>query len=293
MAKTLKASDIGDPDALEAKLRESSYVADEGLSTAAFLALRLGKPLLLEGAPGVGKTEAAKALADVLGRDLIRLQCYEGIDAAHALYEWNYPRQLLALRRDSEESTDIYADEFLIERPLLRALMQSKKSVLLIDEIDRSDHEFEAFLLEFLSDFQISIPETGTRRAVVPPIVILTSNRTREMHEALRRRCVYHWIEYPDPDKEAEIIMLRAGHVAEATARAVARAVTELRAMPLAKPPGISETVEWADAATLLESGAGQWPEAFRRAIGVVIKDEEDLAYLEEQIDDLLDKVCA
>jgi len=293
MAKTLKASDIGDPDALAAKLRESSYVADEGLSTAAFLALRLGKPLLLEGAPGVGKTEAAKAFADVLGRDLIRLQCYEGIDAAHALYEWNYPRQLLALRRDSEESTDIYADEFLIERPLLRALMQSKKSVLLIDEIDRSDHEFEAFLLEFLSDFQISIPETGTRRAVVPPIVILTSNRTREMHEALRRRCVYHWIEYPDPDKEAEIIMLRAGHVAEATARAVARAVTELRAMPLAKPPGISEAVEWADAATLLESGAGQWPEAFRRAIGVVIKDEEDLAYLEEQIDDLLDKVCA
>ena len=194
MADPKKATDFADPDALAAALREAKYVADEGLATAVFLALRLGKPLLLEGAPGVGKTEAAKAVAGILGRRLIRLQCYEGIDAGHALYEWNYPRQLLALRRHGEEPVDLYAEEFLIERPLLAALKEPEHTVLLIDEIDRSDHEFEAFLLEFLSDFQISIPETGTRQARVPPVVILTSNRTRELHEALRRRCVYHWI---------------------------------------------------------------------------------------------------
>ncbi len=190
---------IDSPEALEKALRAAYYLADEGLATAAYLALALGKPLLLEGAPGVGKTEAAKAVAAVLARRLIRLQCYEGIDASAALYEWNYPRQMLAIRQAGEQSIDIYSEPFLIERPMLAVLRAPDSSVLLIDEIDRSDQEFEAFLLEFLSDFQISIPERGTLRAVERPVVILTSNRTRDLHEALRRRCVYHWIDYPTP----------------------------------------------------------------------------------------------
>jgi len=197
------------------------------------------------------------------------------------------------LRREGSAAVDLYTDEFLIERPLLTALKAPASTVLLIDEIDRSDHEFEAFLLEFLSDYQISIPETGTLKAKTPPVVILTSNRTRELHEALRRRCIYHWIAYPEPHQEAEIIMLRSGDVAEATARAVAAAVSELRQMPLAKAPGISEAVEWARAASLLQRGGERWPQAFRRAIGVVIKDEEDMAYLEGRIDDVLARAIA
>jgi len=279
---------IGSPRELEEALRAAYYLADEELSTAAYLALALGKPLLLEGAPGVGKTEAAKAIAGVLGRILLRLQCYEGIDAAAALYEWNFPHQMLALRREGAGQVDIYRDEFLIERPMLACLRRPEETVLLIDEIDRSDHEFEAFLLEFLSDFQISIPERGTIRAYERPVVILTSNRTRELHEALRRRCVYHWIDYPAPEREMRIIMMRASGVGERAARAVVAAVGRLRREPLAKLPGIAEAVEWAEAATLLNEQGARWPEAFRRSLGVVLKDEDDFVHVAPKIDAIL-----
>lgn len=279
---------ITDPDGLRRALTDAQYLADDPLATAAYLALALGKPLLLEGAPGVGKTEAAKALGGVLGRNVIRLQCFEGIDAAGALYEWNYPRQMLAIRQAGEEHVNLYGDEFLLERPLLQALQNPATTLLLIDEIDRSDHEFEAFLLEFLSDFTISIPETGTVRAVQPPVVVLTSNRTRDLHEALRRRCVYHWIDYPDAALEAEIVMTRASSVARGTAEAVVASVGLLRAEPLSKPPGVAETVEWAEAATLLNAQGARWPEAFKRSIGVALKDHGDLSYISERLAQVL-----
>ena len=284
------ASIAPSPEALAARLDEAAYLADDGLATAVFLAMRLGKPLLLEGAPGVGKTEAAKMIAQILGSRLVRLQCYEGIDASQALYEWNYQRQLLAIRQAGEAEIDIYDDRFLIARPLLQVLRAPAESVLLVDEIDRSDHEFEALLLEFLSDFQITIPERGTLSAASRPIVVLTSNRTRELSEALRRRCVYHWIAYPDAGREARIIMMRAGDVAETTALAVARAVSEIRARPLAKPPGIVEAIEWANAATVLEKSGSPWPEAFRRAIGVLVKDEEDMAYIAPELGGIVER---
>lgn len=279
---------IDSPDRLAAALRDAQYLADDGLATAAYLALALGKPLLLEGAPGVGKTEGAKAIASILGRQLLRLQCYEGIDAAHALYEWNYPRQMLAIRQAGDNYVNIYGDEFLVSRPMLETLNHPRDTVLLIDEIDRADHEFEAFLLEFLSDFSISIPERGTIRAAEHPVVVLTSNRTRELHEALRRRCVYHWIGYPDPAREAQIVMMRASQVAQETARRVVAAVGALRREPLAKPPGVAETVEWAEAATLLNEQGAPWPTAFKRAIGVALKDQDDLMFMEPRLDEIL-----
>lgn len=293
---TLRAlpNGLSSPEALSEALRAAYYLADDGIATAAFLSLALGKPLLLEGAPGVGKTEAAKALAGILGRQLIRLQCFEGIDASAALYEWNYARQMLAIRQAREgESADLYRDDYLIERPMLSALRRPESTVLLIDEIDRSDHEFEAFLLEFLSDFSISIPERGTLRAAERPVVILTSNRTRDLHEALRRRCIYHYIAYPDPQREAAIIMLRSSAVAEQTALAVVRAVGLLRQEPLTKPPGVAEAVDWAEAATALARTGAPWPDAFRRSIGAALKDEEDLAFLRPRLDSLIAAVAA
>ncbi len=284
---------LDSPEALARALQQAQYLAGEELATAAYLALALGKPLLLEGVPGVGKTEGAKAIAAVLGRQLLRLQCYEGIDASAALYEWNYPRQMLAIRQAGETHVNIYGDDFLIARPMLEALRYPRNTVLLIDEIDRADHEFEAFLLEFLSDFSISIPERGTVRADEHPVVVLTSNRTRELHEALRRRCVYHWIDYPDQTREAEIVMMRASSVARDTAQKVVRAVTALRAEPLAKPPGVAETVEWAEAATLLNAQGATWPTAFRRAIGVALKDQDDMTYMGARLDDLLRSAAA
>ncbi|MEP2532100.1 MoxR family ATPase [Shimia sp.] len=284
MAVQASISGISGPADLQNALQDAQYLADDGLATAAYLALALGKPLLLEGAPGVGKTEAAKAIGAVFSRQVSRLQCFEGIDAAAAIYEWNYPRQMLAIRQAGEEFVNIYGDEFLLERPLLRALRTPSDTLLLIDEIDRSDHEFEAFLLEFLSDFTISIPETGTVRASQHPIVVLTSNRTRDLHEALRRRCVYHWINYPDPALEAQIVMARASTVAQTTADAVVSAVNRLRQEPLAKPPGVAETVEWAEAATLLNTQGNPWPDAFLRSIGVALKDHDDLTYMQPNL---------
>ncbi|MEM1130108.1 MAG: MoxR family ATPase [Pseudomonadota bacterium] len=288
MAVRLNIAGIDSAAALQDALRAAQYLAEPQLATAAYLALALGKPLLLEGQPGVGKTEGARALGAVLGRKVIRLQCYEGIDASAALYEWNYPRQLLAIRQADNAAVSIYSPDFLMTRPLLQALRDPTNSVLLIDEIDRADHEFEAFLLEFLSDFTISIPETGTERAVEPPVVVLTSNRSRDLHEALRRRCVYHWIDYPLPDVEEQIVMARASSVAQSTARAVVAAVGRLRAEPLVKPPGVAETVEWAEAATLLHHQGIAWPNAFLTAIGVALKDHDDLQYVQPRLDALV-----
>jgi MoxR-like ATPase len=243
------------------------------------VALALDRPLLLEGEPGVGKTEIARVLAAVLGRELIRLQCYEGIDTHQALYEWDHARQLLAIRALGDAGgsvTALYGPEFLLERPLLHALRTGSGAVLLIDEIDRADDEFEAFLLEMLSDFQITIPEVGTVTAPSPPLVVLTSNRTRELHDALKRRCLYHWIDYPSEEREVEIIRLRAPGADEQLARSVAHAVAWLRGLGLIKPPGAAEAIDWAAAlATLGEKDVRG--ESARETLGFAVKNREDL----------------
>jgi MoxR-like ATPase len=262
---------------LQRRFAEERYLADEGLLTAVHLALSLGRPLILEGEPGVGKTELAKVLARTQDRELIRLQCYEGLDAAQALYEWDHPKQLLAIRSCEAEGRavgDLYADAYLMERPLLRALRTP--CVLLIDEIDRADSEFEAFLLEFLSDFQITIPELGTIRAAEPPIVVLTSNRTRELHDALKRRCLYHWIAFPDAERERAIIDARVPGLADEAAASLVAAVSGVRALKLIKPPGIAETIDWAQAAKLLTGEGAPWPLALRRSLGLLLKEAED-----------------
>src|SRR5688572_22986364 len=272
-------------DAIQDDFRSRDYITDRSLATAVFLALELGRPLLLEGEAGVGKTELAKVLATSLGARLIRLQCYEGLDVNTAVYEWNYPRQMLEIRLleargEAAQTTahDIFGTEFLIKRPLLQALEASDgiAPVLLIDEIDRADEEFEAYLLEILSDFQITIPELGTIRAERPPRVILTSNRTREVHDALKRRCLYHWIDYPTPAKEYEIVLARVPNAPERLAREVVGFVHRLREADLTKVPGIAETLDWASA--LLAMGAAQLaPELVDETLGVVLKYEEDI----------------
>jgi MoxR-like ATPase len=261
-------------------LGSQRYLADEGLATAVFLALDLAMPLLLEGEPGVGKTEVAKALAAATGRRLIRLQCYEGIDSAAALYEWDYARQLLHLRavadtgRQAED--ELFSPRYLLERPLLSALRAGDRAVLLIDEIDRADDAFEAFLLELLSDFQITIPELGTVATPSPPVVLLTSNRTRELHDALRRRCLYHWIEYPAPAREVEIVAARAPSLPLPLLREVAAVVGHMRTLGLYKSPGISETITWARALAALGLTRLR-PDAAPATLGSVLKDPQDI----------------
>jgi MoxR-like ATPase len=287
-------------DALTEEFRTRDYITDRSLTTAVFLALELGRPLLLEGEAGVGKTELAKVLAASLGARLIRLQCYEGLDVNTAVYEWNYPRQMLEIRlleargeADRATAHDIFGPEFLIRRPLLQALENDDgvAPVLLIDEIDRADEEFEAYLLEILSDFQV--PEIGTIRAALPPRVVLTSNRTREVHDALKRRCLYHWIDYPTAQKEYEIVLARVPQAPERLAREVVGFVHRLREADLTKVPGIAETLDWA--AALLSLGARELsPELVDETLGVVLKYEEDIRQLRgDQTARMLQEVAA
>lgn len=275
-------------------LRDGGYLADRGLATTLLVALSLGRPVLLEGEVGVGKTEVAKTLAHVFGRTLIRLQCYEGISTSQALYEWDYARQMLQIRALSqaeavtERSVDaLFGPKFLLERPLLEAIRKGSEAVLLIDEIDRADDEFEAFLLEVLSDFQISIPEVGTVRAESRPVVILTSNRTRELHDALRRRCLYHWIGYPAEDREAEIVAVREPGAAGQLTRKVVQAVRRLRELDMAKPPGVAETIDWVRTLSVLGE-----PELTREAandtLGAVVKDRDDLDLVRDNLAEII-----
>jgi MoxR-like ATPase len=276
---------------LGAALDAQDYLADEDLTVALHLALQLGRPLFLEGEAGVGKTEVAKVLAAIAGEDLIRLQCYEGLDVSHALYEWDYALQMMEIRLleargegAKATSRDIMSRDFLIARPLLQAIeaaRDGRRPVLLIDELDRADEEFEAFLLELLSDFQVTIPEIGTIAADDPPIVILTSNRTREIHDALKRRCIYHWIDYPTPVLEASIVMRKVPDVDEALAKSLAAAMAKLRDMDLFKPPGVAETLDWAESLQLLHDGqltAGM----AERTLGVVLKYKDDIDAVRE-----------
>lgn len=274
-----------DLDRVQELLGRGDYIAGRELATVVYLALHMGRPLLLEGEAGVGKTEIANVLARTLGRDLIRLQCYEGLDLAGAAYEWNYPRQMVAIRmaeaedRVAEAGSSIYSRDYLIARPLLRALEPHPEGppVLLIDELDRADEPFEAFLLELLSDFQLSIPELGTVKAAHPPIVIITSNRTREVHDALRRRCLYHWVEYPDFATETRIVALKAPGIAGELRRQLIAFVHELRKQDLFKRPGIAETLDWADALAHLDVVALQ-PGVVDDTLGLLLKYQDDIA---------------
>ncbi len=273
---------VPDVPALARRLAAVDYLVDEGLATSMFLSLRLPQPLLLEGEAGVGKTEAGKSLAAVLDTPLIRLQCYEGIDAAEALYEWNYPRQLLSIRLADANQTrlteaDLFSREYLTARPLLRALEHPgpRPAVLLIDEIDRADDDFEAFLLELLAEASVTIPELGTIRATHPPIIVLTSNRTRDLHDAVKRRCLYQWIDYPTPQREVEIVRRRVKGASETLAVQVADAVSRMRGSDVQKPPGIAEAIDWV--AALNELGVAALDEtAIERTLGSVLKYRED-----------------
>jgi MoxR-like ATPase len=275
-------------------LRDGGYLADRGLATTLLVSLSLRRPVLLEGEVGVGKTEVAKTLAAVFGRQLIRLQCYEGISTSQALYEWDYARQMLQIRAMS--AADAYSDvsvdqlfgpKFLLERPLLEAVRQGDRAVLLIDEVDRADDEFEAFLLEVLSDFQISIPEIGTIRADSSPVVILTSNRTRELHDALRRRCLYHWIGYPTAEREAEIVAVREPAAGGQLTSKVVAAVQRLRELDMAKPPGVAETIDWVRTLGVL----GQTElttDSARETLGAVVKDRDDLDLVQDNLPEII-----
>jgi MoxR-like ATPase len=283
-----------DVQALDALLRSDGYLPDRGLTTAAFIAITLGRPILLEGEVGVGKTEFAKTLASIFSRRLIRLQCYEGIDTNQALYEWDYARQMLQIRALSEHQlTDegsvdaLFGEKFLIERPLLEAVRAGDQCVLLIDEVDRADDEFEAFLLELLSDFQVTIPEIGTMRASSRPLVVLTSNRTRELHDALKRRCLYHWIEYPSAEREEEIVRVRIPDVPATLAAKAVAAVHRLRGLDLAKPPGVAETLDWVEA--LRAIGASDLDARIAAdTLGAVVKDRDDLDVVNRRLDDIV-----
>ena len=285
----------GSVEGLRDALRAQSYLADDGLATGLFLALSLERPILVEGEAGVGKTELAGALAGALRAELIRLQCYEGIDASQALYEWDYPRQLLYLRALGEREAageraveGLFERRFLVERPLLKALRAGERAVLLIDEVDRSDDEFEAFLLEVLSDFQVTVPEVGTIRAERPPKVVLTSNRTRELHDALKRRCLYHWIDYPSLEREVEIVRVRAPDVPEQLARKVAAAVAHIRGLDVVKRPGVAETIDWARAVATLGATSLD-PGVAADTLGWVVKERDDLERVRDSLPEALE----
>lgn len=277
-----------DIDATEELLAAGDYVAGRDLATVIYLALAMGRPVLLEGEAGVGKTEIAKVLAATLNRKLIRLQCYEGLDLASAAYEWNYPKQMVAIRvaesegRASNIGSELYNSDYLVERPLLEALRESETGppVLLIDEIDRADEPFEAFLLELLSDFQLSIPELGTVRAAEPPIVVITSNRTREVHDALRRRCLYHWVDFPTLEAETRVIQLKAAGVSEELGTQLVRFVQDLREQDLFKKPGVAETLDWASALTQLNV-VSLTPDIINNTLGTLLKYQEDIAKIQ------------
>ena len=285
-------------DDLQAALREQLYIADRGLATAIFLALKLNRPLFLEGEAGVGKTEVAKVIARLLDTDLIRLQCYEGLDVHHAVYEWNYTRQMMHIRvhearGEHASEAELFGPDFLLRRPLLQAIENSREKapVLLVDEVDRSDEEFEAFLLEVLSDFQITIPEIGTIKAERPPVAVITSNRTREVHDALKRRCLYYWIDYPGFDKEFEIVRAKVPQAPAQLARQITGFIQELRRADLYKVPGVAETLDWTAALVALDQQALE-PGIVEETLGVILKYQDDVEKVRgENLRAILDRV--